>query len=293
MKTKMSGTKVFKNGKITKSGWISFSSPVLTINREDIVTEHLRTELSKAEKDLLNKLLDEHKLRILTETLIALGNRRNIGYLEDLIENIDLGVWSHLRPLLRVFISDRAYTIGKALISFVPLSFKAEFLIWGIKFDITKAKPDVITRFNGITEIRLGKQRKIYFFEKNERASVFYELPHVVYVHEQFRNNIHPPARLSPAYFEEYKDLLLEDRLGNVLFIRICPDDVKDARESELPEWTGQLKILQGHVLTDGRNYYVKGGGVDIVAYHPECGLLDLFPGAYKLEPVQFLHPQD
>jgi hypothetical protein len=289
VKTLMSGTKIYDGGKITKSGWISFS-PVLRINEEDIIAERLRKNMNKDEKELLNILIDQNKLNILTEYLKALSKKHDLRYLHQLVESVDLGVWTTLKPLLHIFLSDKVYTIGNAQILFIPLSFKARFRVWGIEFNITKAKPDAITWPDDTVEIQLGRQRRIHVREEGEHVTVFYELPHVVYGYDQYRQDVNPPISLSPSYFREYKHLLLKYRLGNVLFDYASYSAIQNAKEAELPEWAGELKILQGRVFTDGKDYYVNNNKVDIIAYHPSYGVLVLLPGTYKLVRVQCMH---
>jgi len=286
VKAKMSGTKIYSRGKITAAGWISFESAVMRIDEKDVNTEQLRKDMTKDEKELLYRLIDEHKINILTKYLVALSEKHDIKFLHWFIDQTDLGVWTHLKPLLHTFVSDKVYSAGSALISFIPLSFRALFRAWDIKFNVTKAKPRIFV-FNDVIEIELGKERRIYVIEKDERIAVYYRLHNTVYAHEQFRQHVHPVAQISPSYFDKYRPDLFHYRLGDILFIR--SDTSANVNETQLPEWTGKLKILQGSIITDGENYYVSSDDEDIVAYHPEHGILVLYPGIYKIERVQYL----
>jgi hypothetical protein len=290
IKTSISGTSSYSRGKITKAGWISFFSPLMLIEESDVNYNNLNVELNRDEQELLNILLDQHKLDILTKYLVALNESGyDAKYLHKLIDNMDLGVWTHLKPLLHIFVSDKTYRAGagdaRIDLDFIPMSFKANFQVWDIKFKVTKAKPEIYTLHNNATVIKLGKQRKIYIVGQGERVAVYYELPHVVYAYEQFKQHIHPTALLSPSYFDQYKEQLFNYRLGDILFIQTSNITVKEA---ELPEWAGKLRILQGRVVTDDKDYYVTHDN-DIVAYHNEHGVLMLSPGTYRLERVQYL----
>jgi len=287
VKAKMSGTEIYSRGKITAAGWISFNSAVMRIDENDINNEQLRKDMTKDEKELLNRLIDENKIDIITKYLVGLSEKHDLKFLHWFIDHSDLGVWTHLKPLLHTFVSDKVYSAGSALISFIPLSFRALFRAWDIKFNITKAKPRIHVLPSDVIEIELGKERRIYVIEKDERIAVYYKLHSTVYAHEQFRQHVHPVAQISSTYFDQYRPDLFHYRLGDILFIR---SDTNANNETELPHWTGQLKILQGRIITDGENYYVSSD-MDIVAYHPEHGVLMLYPGIYKIERVQYLQP--
>jgi hypothetical protein len=291
VKTKMSGTRVFSRGKITAAGWISFNSPIFIIEESDINTDNLRSDLTREEKELLNLLLDEFKLELLTKYLVALNEKsgHDLKYLHWLIDNMDLGVWTHLKPLLHTFLSDKTYFAGRAVLNFRPLSFKALFKIDDISFYVTKAKPKIYVISENLYEIELGQQRKIYVIDKKSvgPVAVYYRLHHVTYAHEQFKQHIHPTALISPSYFENYRDYLFNYRLGDILFIQTSHLD--NAKETAaLPEWIGKLRILQGHIVTDDKDYYVTNDD-NVVAYHPEHGVLMIDPGTYRLERIQYL----
>ena len=287
---KMSGTEVYERGKITAAGWISFDPPVLRIKPEDIITEQLRKDLKQEERELLYLLLEEHKVIVLTQFIAALSENPHVrDTIHSFIESLDLGVWTHLKPLLHTFASNKVYWADKACIAFVPFSFKARFELGKIKFTVTKAKPEIykLAGYDNVTVVKLGKRRAIYIVDYGERVSVYYVLPHIVYAHEQFRDRLHPAAALDPQYFKENMENLFKRRLGDILFIPSAAVP-SDGKETELPEWAGKLRILQGRVLADGSNYYVKSAD-DIVTYHPEHGTLTLTAGVYRMERVQYL----
>jgi hypothetical protein len=73
------------------------------------------------------------------------------------------------------------------------------------------------------------------------------------------------------------------------LFIRSSNIDSVNEVVNEVELQWGKLKILQGRVFADGKDYYVNSDEVDVVAYHPEHGILMLTPGTYRIERVQYL----
>jgi hypothetical protein len=287
---KMSGTEVYERGKITAAGWISFK-PVLRVREEDINVEQMRKELRLEERELLYLLLDEHKVALLTKFIAAMTEtspllRENV---HRFIENLDLGVWTHIKPLLHTFVSNKVYWVDKARIAFEPFSFKAEFELGKIKFKVTKARPEIyrLSDYDNVTVVKLGKKRKIYIVDGGERVSVYYELPHVVYAYEQFRDRLHPPALLDPQYFKQNMENLFKSRLGDILFIP-SESAPSEAKETVFPEWVGKLRVLQGRVTANGNHYYVEHDS-DVVLYHPEHGTLTLPAGVYRVERVQYL----
>ncbi|MCC6005760.1 MAG: hypothetical protein LM590_15580 [Thermofilum sp.] len=288
---KMSGTEVYERGKITAAGWISFSEPVLRVREEDVNVEQLRKDLTPEERELLYILLDEHKVMLLTKFIAALSEESPLlrDGIHSFIESLDLGVWTPLKPLLHTFASNKVYWINKACITFIPFSFKAQFELGKIKFRVTKARPEIfrLAGYDNVTVVKLGKRRTIYVVDGGERVSVYYELPHVVYAYEQYRDLLHPAAALDPKYFEENKENLFKRRLGDILF---TPSESapSEAKVEQLPDWAGKLRVLQGRIVTTDGNYYVKSDG-DIVLYHPEHGTLTLPAGVYRVERVQYL----
>jgi hypothetical protein len=286
---KMSGTEIYERGRVTAAGWISFSEPVLRLKEEDINADQLRKDLTPEERELLYLLLDEHKLTLLTKFIAAVAETSPLlcESIHSFIESLDLGVWTPLKPLLHTFASNKVYWVDKARIAFKAFSFKAEFELGKIKFKVTKARPETfrLAGYDNVTVVKLGKKRKIYIVDYGERVSVYYELPHVVYAYEQYRDLLHPAAALDPKYFEENMENLFKRRLGDILLI---PSALLDAKEAVLPEWVGKLRVLQGRVITDGSHYYVESDS-DVVLYHPEHGTLTLPTGVYRVERVQYL----
>ena len=287
---KMSGTEIYERGKITAAGWISFEPAVLRLKEEDVNTTELK-DPTREQQELLYLLLDEHKLTLLTKFIAALSEespllRENV---HRFIENLDLGVWTPLKPLLHTFASNKVYWVDKARIAFEPFSFKAKFELGKIKFKVTKARPEIyrLSDYDNVAVVKLGK-RRIYIVDGGERVSVYYELPsYIVYAYEQFRDRLHPAAAIDPRYFKQNMENLFKSRLGDILFIP-SESAPSEAKETVLPEWVGKLRVLQGRVTANGSHYYVESDS-DVVLYHPEHGVLVLTAGTYQIERVQYL----
>jgi hypothetical protein len=307
VRARMSGTRIYEHGKITAAGWISFEPAVLPLREEDINIDALGTGtlslLSLEERDLLNMLLAEHKVRVVAEYLRALHEENPSAMTQErahsLIETIDLGVWTHIKPIIHTFISGNIYHVG-GMIFFREFSFTAKFECGSIVFYFTKAKPKVEEQAGNITRIRLGEKgrREIYVLRYGDRVSVYYVRPDAVFAFEQYRGHVHPRAVLDREYFEEKKELLFKKRLGDILFVPEEGIDLEKAeKEREMPSWIGKVEILKGEVWRVKVNpvrceYYLANPPEgDIVLYHPEHGVLvlpRLGVGAYRIEPVRY-----
>jgi hypothetical protein len=287
---KMSGTEIYERGKVTAAGWISFE-PVLRVREEDINADQLRKNLTLEERELLYLLLDEHKVALLTKFIAAMVETSSLlrENIHGFIENLDLGVWTHLKPLLHTFASNKVYWVDRACITFIPFSFRAQFELGKIKFKVTKARPETfgLAEYDNVNVVKLGK-RKIYVVDSGERVSVYYELPSIVYAYEQYRDQLHPSALLSPQYFKQNMESLFKRRLGDILFIP-SESAPSEAKVEQLPDWAGKLRVLQGLVVAAGDSYYVQSSDSDVVLYHPEHGTLTLPAGVYRVERVQYL----
>ena len=304
VRTRMSGTRIYERGKITAAGWISFHPAVLPLRWEDVSAEALGTgTLSPGERDLLNILLEENKVRVVAEYLRALHEENPAVMTQErahgLVESIDLGVWTSIKPIVHTFISGNIYHAG-GMIFFREFSFTAKFECGSIVFYFTKAKPRV-EQTGSATKIELGKEgkREIYVLRYGDRVSVYYVRPDTVFAYEQYRGYVHPRAVLDPEYFKEKKELLFKKRLGDILFV---PEDGIDLEKAEkvreTPTWFGKIEVLRGEVWRVKVNplhseYYLANPPEgDIVLYHPEHGdliLPRLGVGAYRIEPVRYL----
>jgi hypothetical protein len=300
VRERMSGTKIFEHEKVTAAGWISFHPAVLPLREEDVNAEALGTgTLSLQERDFLNMLLAEHKVRVVAEYLRALHEEAAMTQerAHGLIESIDLGVWTDVKPIVHTFISGNIYHAG-GLIFFREFSFTAKFECGSIVFHFTKAKPRV-EQMGNMTRIELGEgKREIYVLRYGDRVSVYYVRPDAVFAFEQYRGYVHPRAILEREYFEEKKELLFKKRLGDILFVPEDGIDLEKAeKERETPSWLGKIEVLKGEVWRVKVNpvrceYYLANPPEgDVVVYHPEHGALvlpRLGVGAYRIEPVRY-----
>jgi len=290
---KENGAEIHENGAITEGGFIVFFKPVVPLRHEAVqsASEPPEMELSEKTKMELYKLLIDARLYILTtllETSVLPGSAGRVG--RELIDKLDLGVWSDLKPLLYTFVSDAKYTYGPVNISFIPYSFKAEVEIGKIRFYTVKAKPTV-NYYDNYVIVGLGK-REIYIVGGGERTLVYHVTPSFTYIHEQFRYTVFPPSIVTNGYFKERRWSMIHAKLGNVILV---PEDDLDLAAAErlpqLPEEKfGKIEVLRGEVFRrwDGR-VYVRCGSGDIVLYHPHRGTVNVPAGTYRVERIEYI----
>jgi hypothetical protein len=181
---KENGAEIYENGAITQGGFIVFFKPVVPLRERDAVQLRSAEQLSEKIKTELYRLIIEARLDILTTLLketVLPGSLGRVG--KELLDKLDLGVWSDLKPLLYTFVSDAKYVYGPLSITFVPYSFKAEVEIKKIRFYTVKAIPRPFY-YDGYVIIGLGKKRDIYVVDGGERTLVYHITPSFTFIHE-------------------------------------------------------------------------------------------------------------
>lgn len=155
-KVKMSGAEVYEYGYKTCGGWFSINS------RELNSDEHFEPEKVEYDKIVFSKVLDEHKIMILTS--LVKDNK-------EIIE-LDWGLWNAIKPLIKTYVSSKTYHLPlNAYIFFQPFSFKALFRLRNIEFTVTKARPSIIY-YDYVTRVTLGKTQ-IWYYADLQTAVVF------------------------------------------------------------------------------------------------------------------------
>jgi hypothetical protein len=284
---KENGAEIYENGAITQGGFIVFFKPVVPL-RDNAKLKSGELQLPERMKTELYRLIIEARLHILTALIKASvlpGSTGRIG--KELLDKLDIGVWSDLKPLLYAFVSDSKYVYGPVNITFIPYTFKAEVEIKKIRFYTVKAIPRPFY-YDGYIIIGLGK-RDIYVVDGGERTLVYHVTPSFTYVHEQYRGTVFPPALVTTGYFNERKWSMLHAKLGNVLLVPESADLSTAEKLAQLPEKFGKVEVLRGEVFRHDGRVYVKSDDGDVVLYHPYRGTLVVRAGTYRVERIEYV----
>jgi len=108
----------------------------------------------------------------------------------------------------------------------------------------------------------------------------------IVHCLERYKEYIHTPAIISAEFFDQYRYLLLDYRLGDLLFIEV-PEVSEEVLKAEVVQKTEdassehleKLQILNGEIKQEGNAIFITVKDIelpDIVLYHPEHGMLEL-----------------
>jgi hypothetical protein len=285
---KENGSEIYENGAVTQGGFIVFFRPIVPLRDGAVKLKSAEQQLSEKMKTELYRLIIEARLDILTtllKTSVLPGSTGRIG--RELLNKLDLGVWSDLKPLLYTFTSDSKYVYGPVSITFVPYSFKAEVEIKKIRFYTVKARPKPFY-YDGYVIVWLGK-REIYVVDFGERTLVYHVTPSFTFIHEQFRGTVFPPAAVTTGYFNKRKWSMLHAKLGNVVLVPDAADLATAEKLARLPESFG-IEVLRGEVFFRQENgrVYVRSDD-DVVLYHPHRGILSVQAGTYRVERIEYV----
>ena len=108
----------------------------------------------------------------------------------------------------------------------------------------------------------------------------------IVHCLERYREYIHAPAIISAEFLDQYRYLLLDYRLGDLLFIEV-PEISEEVLKAEVVQKTEdaslehleKLQILNGEIKQESSAIFITAKDIelpDIVLYHPEHGMLEL-----------------
>jgi hypothetical protein len=127
-RVKMSGATIYKHGYKTCGGWFSLTS------RELDQSEYFEPEEVEYDEITFSRVLDEHKVLILTSLVKAS---------KEVLE-LDWGLWNSVKPLIYAYISGKTVALPQeAYINYEPNSFRATFKLRNIEIPVVKARPSI------------------------------------------------------------------------------------------------------------------------------------------------------
>ncbi|CAI1494127.1 protein of unknown function (plasmid) [Thermococcus nautili] len=322
--TGMSGAEDYENGHITCGGWYYLYTPYTTKNPEDIDFLQNPTEnpdegirlikslddLNDDERIFLSKLIQRNVLKYLTALIDAIP-------FYDHILNLDLPYAGYI-PLLKTYISSRTENLPlDANIYYEPKSWRAWFIFGDIKVYVPKARHRYYDNEGDYIVIYFDdkKETTIFYREDAGRKTVYLaknlnnEYP-LFLGWEEYNDHVHPRAEIDIEtirkvvgyYTPEYMNLLFNRRLGDVLFINA--DEIfhteNDLKKLSIltPATKEALKKVQFIGATieetehDGETIITikpTEGATEIIAYHPEHGILRLPPKEFTLYEVPYI----
>jgi len=276
IRTGMSGCKDYEKGHITMSGWHYLKGIVVEeVSNEKIEKEEV--ELSMNERILLADLLNRNIIDILRELI-----NRGVTSIED-----DWGIWEEKKPIFFVYMRERYIPLPfGAVINEEPQSFKAKFMWDEIEFYISKAQYDIGSGGNYVAVFlgsKYGAKKAIFLSEEYGRKIVYYYDGYRLHGNEIYKSHVHPRAEIqyptvACAYqLEWYVQLLLKNRLGDVIFLT---KDNKEYLENKIT-WLepasqahfkkikvvdGEIQEKEGIITTTKRT----------VLFHEEHGVLEI-----------------
>jgi hypothetical protein len=197
-RVKMSGATIYKHGYKTCGGWFSLTS------RELDQSEYFEPEEVEYDEITFAKVLDEHKIMILTSLV-----RDNKEILE-----LDWGVWNAVKPIIKTYVSDRTYHLPlNAYIFFQPFSFRALFRLRNIEIPVVKARP-VIIYYDECTRVIAGKTQ-IWYYADPHKAVVLLNKNGEAYRYVQHEHTEPTCERIDPSVLAE--GYLTYDRVCNLI----------------------------------------------------------------------------
>jgi hypothetical protein len=321
----------YEMGHVTTGGWYSLLTPYITPDPADIgifAEEDIKTlmnppenyngtrrliesldDLNEDERILLSKLIKKSLVTYLTELMKAMP------VFTTRVPELDIP-YAHVTPLLKTFISEKTYHLpGDAYLSYVPLSWRADFVFGGIRVYTPKARHEVYRNTHNILSFEDKAKTTIYYGEYAGRKTVYLgkkldsSFP-LLLGWEEYNDITHPRAEidyytLRKALFRKTAhiiNILFTRRLGDVLFINPVEVTYKPEDKEKLnnlnyaPETAFEkIRVITGIIEKKEEDEKTiitikpEEGATEIVLYHPEHGILQLPPKEFTAYEVPYI----